>query len=242
MKFKIIIFIFFVACTPSNNQIEKQSFSSKGFAYIYNEEDYKKKVIMKKFNNEEIVASHQYLKIGTLLKIINPENKKFINVKIIKKSKYPEFYKILITNEIANKLSLNRSIPFVEIYEIKKNKSFIAGKAKMFSEEKKVNSKAPVTLVKIDNISKEKKTNKLKIYKFSINIANFYSLESAKMLKKKLINDMPNYNTKKLFIQKKKKNMYKLISGPYKAVNSLKNDYIVLKKYGFEDLDINLNE
>ena len=53
---------------------------------------------------------------------------------------------------------------------------------------------------------------------------------------------MPNYNTKKLFIQKKKKNMYKLISGPYKAVNSLKNDYIVLKKYGFEDLDINLNE
>ena len=242
MNYKIFFFIFIVACVPSNNQVGKQSFNAKGFAYIYNIDDYNKKVITKKFDNDKIVASHHYLKVGTLIKIINPENNNFINVKIVKKSKYPEFYKILITEEGAKKLKLNPSVPFVEIYEIKKNKSFIADKAETFYEEKKVNSKAPVALVKIDNISKEKKIAKVKINKFSINIANFYSLESANLLKKKLEKEMTEYNAKKLFIQKQKKNMYKLISGPYKAVNSLKNDYIILKKYGFEDLDINLNE
>ena len=33
-----------------------------------------------------------------------------------------------------------------------------------------------------------------------------------------------------------------VISGPYKSINSLKNDYILLKNFGFEELDIFLNE
>ena len=33
-----------------------------------------------------------------------------------------------------------------------------------------------------------------------------------------------------------------VISGPYKSVNLLKNDYIKLKTLGFEELDIFLNE
>ena len=45
--------------------------------------------------------------------------------------------------------------------EIKKNKSFIAEKAKIYNEEKKISSKAPVASVKISNISKNK-TVKLK--------------------------------------------------------------------------------
>ena len=242
MKYKILFLIFLTSCVQSNSQVERQGYSAKGFAYIYNEDDYNNKFISKKFENEKITASHYSLRTGTLIKIINPENNNFINVKILKKSKYPDFYKILITKAIANKLNLNPSAPFVEIYEIKKNKSFIAGKAKTFSEEKNVSSKAPIEAVKINNISKVKIINKIKKNNFSINIANFYSLESAKLLKQKLIKDISDYNHKKLFIKKKKKNMYKLISGPYNAVNLLKNDYIVLKKYGFEDLDINLNE
>ena len=45
-----------------------------------------------------------------------------------------------------------------------------------------------------------------------------------------------------MLIKKKKKNSFELVLGPYKAVNSLKNDYIALKDYGFEELEIKINE
>ena len=33
-----------------------------------------------------------------------------------------------------------------------------------------------------------------------------------------------------------------VITGPYNAVNLVKNDYIILKNFGFEELDIFINE
>ena len=33
-----------------------------------------------------------------------------------------------------------------------------------------------------------------------------------------------------------------VISGPYNSINSVKNDYILLKTFGFEELDIFYNE
>ena len=44
-----------------------------------------------------------------------------------------------------------------------------------------------------------------------------------------------------VFLQNKKKKTH-IISGPYTSVNLLKNDYIKLKKFGFEELDIYTNE
>ncbi len=55
---------------------------------------------------------------------------------------------------MANELNLNKIMPILEIQEIKKNKSFIAKKAKIYKEEKNIPSKAPVASVKISNISK----------------------------------------------------------------------------------------
>ena len=34
------------------------------------------------------------------------------------------------------------------------------------------------------------------------------------------------------------KNNYQLIAGPYTSINTLKNDYFKLNKYGFDNLDI----
>ena len=62
------------------------------------------------------------------------------------------------------------------------------------------------------------------------------------MLKARLINEIPNFNEKKLTITKISKNNYHLTSGPYRVINLLKKDYIELKSFGFEDLDIKLNE
>ena len=148
----------------------------------------------------------------------------------------------MITESVAYKLQLDESAPFVEIQEIKKNKSFIAEKAKTFEEEKKVSNKVPVTGVKIDNISKSKNIKKSKTKNFSIIIAEFYSSDSAVFLKQRIIKEMTDFNNKKISIRKKGKNNFQLISGPYKTINSLKNDYIVLKRNGFEEMDVNLNE
>ena len=244
MKFNLlIIFLFTISCSVQiNNSSKKSSYTSSGFAYVYNENDFLNKIISKKLDNNELLLGHNRLRVGTVVKILNPENKKSITLKIKKKVNYPDFYTILITDPIFQKLELNAESPFVEIQEIKKNKSFIAGKATTFSEERKVSNKAPVMNVKIDNISKNKKSKKAKKYTYTILIAEFYSIESAKNLKKKLDDIAFNSANKKLLIKKKKKNSFELILGPYKAVNSLKNDYIALKDYGFEDLEIKINE
>ena len=54
--------------------------------------------------------------------------------------------------------------------------------------------------------------------------------------------DVPDFNFKKLRIKKINNKETQVISGPYISVNSLKNDYIKLKSFGFEELDIFTNE
>tara|TARA_A100000164_G_C21893715_1_gene766784 strand:- start:388 stop:1122 length:735 start_codon:yes stop_codon:yes gene_type:complete len=244
MKFKLlIIFLFTISCSvQTNSSFKKSSYTSSGFAYVYNDSDFSNKIVSKKFDNMELLLGHNRLRAGTIVKISNPENKKSTTLKIKKKVNYPDFYTILITDSVLQKLELSAETPYVEIQEIKKNKSFVAGKSNTFNEERKVSNKAPVMNVKIDNISKNKNSKKVKKKIFSIVVAEFYSIESARNLKKKLNDVTFNSTNKKLLIKKKKKNSFELILGPYKAVNSLKNDYIALKDYGFEDLEITINE
>jgi predicted nucleic-acid-binding Zn-ribbon protein len=186
---------------------------------------------------------HNNLKKGSIVKLLNPDNKKSVILKIAKKSKYPEFYKIMITETVANKLSLNLEIPFIEIQEIKKNKSFVAKKAKIHEEEKKIPSKAPVASVQISNISKNKvKNSKNDQNKIFLHIATFYSVQNAQFLKKRIINELINYDNKKLIIKKINLKETQVISGPYTSINLLKNDYIKFKNFGFEELDIFINE
>lgn len=241
MKYKFFfLFIFILGCTNTYNQVNKSSFYSEGFAYIFEDIDYNNKVVAKKFDNNKFVISHNSLKNGMILKITNPENQDSIILKNSKKSSYPDFYELLITRAVAKKINLDFSSPFVEIQEIKKNKSFIAEKAKTFNEEKKIHSKAPVEVVKIDNISK--KTNKKikKNKKYVIIIGEFYSLNSINLLKNKLIKELPEFNHKKLYTKAITANKIKLLSGPYNSINSLKNDYIAIKNYGFEDLNLKI--
>ena len=91
-----------------------------------------------------------------------------------------------MTKPVAEKLNLRPNLPFIELIEIKRNKSFVAKKTKIYKEEETIHSNAPVEKVKIDNISKIPKrnnstNNKEKIY---IVIAEFYSKKSALSLKK----------------------------------------------------------
>ena len=96
-----------------------------------------------------------------MIRILNPKTSDDIVLKNTRKIDFPDFYKILITEKVAEKLNLNKEIPLIEIIEIKKNKSFVAKKAKIFSEEKKLSTNAPVTSVQISNISKDKNQKKI---------------------------------------------------------------------------------
>ena len=240
MKFNfLLILISLYGCTLNTTKLENRvPFSSKGFAFIIYEED-KNSIIKRGLDNTKFQISHQDLKINTLIKIINPKTQEYLTLPNTKKVDYPDFYKILITEKVAEKINLNTELPLVEIIEIKKNKSFKVKKAKIYNEEKKISSNAPVTSVQISNISKNKQSNKVsKKEDFFILIGTFYSEEIAKFLKDRINKEIPNYDIKKLKIVKKSNKEIKLVSGPYYTINFMKKDYILLKDFGFEDLDI----
>ena len=245
MKFKILIIVLFLSSCASNTTSFKNKlpYNSKGFAYIYNDKDFEDKVISGKLNNSILQVSQKNLKTNALLKIINPKTNDSIVLQNYKKINYPDFYKILITTELSKKLNLDPKLPLVEILEIKKNKSFVAKKAQIFNEEKKLSSNAPVASVEISNISKKRniKTNKKKDEIYII-IATFYSSKVANFLKQRINKEIPNYDINKLKVRKKSNKEIMLISGPYYTINFLKNDYIQLKAFGFEELDITINE
>ena len=241
-----LLFLFFFTFSCSKDLItynQKKIYSAKGFAYIYQDQDFNKKIIKGKMNSNIMQISHQKLKTGSLIQITNPVNKESVVLKNIKRIKYPDFYKILITRPVAEKLGLNLNLPILEITEVRKNKSFVAKKAKIFQEEKKIPSKAPVTSVKISNISKnEIKNNKKKINQIYILIGSFYSMETAKFLKESILKDIPNLDSNKIIVKKVNDKETHVVSGPYSSVNSLKNDYIKIKSFGFEELDVFTNE
>ena len=244
MKFNIIlIFIFLNACATNITKIENRSpYNSKGFAYIYNDQDYEKKIISFKLDNSKEQISVYNLKMNSLIKIINPKTKESLTMNNYKRIKYPDFYKILITEKVARKLNLDPKLPLVELIEIKKNKSFVAEKAEIFNEEKKISSNAPVTSVQISNISKNNTVKKNIKDEFHIIIGTFFLFETAEFLIKRIKKEIPLYDIKKLKIVKKNNKEIKLLSGPYSSINLMKNDYIYLKNFGFEELDISADE
>ena len=124
--------------------------------------------------------------------------------------------------------------------EVKKNKSFIAKKAKTFEEEKQLKVKAPIEKVKISNIGKKIKKNVNKDPKFILILGNFYSLESAKLLKKRVKTESELLRNKKISIIKKNKHNFEVFLGPYKTIKMMKNDYIALKQINFEEIDVKI--
>jgi len=239
MKFKIIFIILFLhSCYAGSLQQKKSTFvpyTSKGFALVYDERDYVNKIVSRKLNQNELQIAHNRLRINSIVTITNPENKKSLTLKVSKKLKYPDYFTVLITKKVADVLELDANIPFVELQQKIKNKSFVAKKAVTFSEEKAASNKAPVTKVQIDNISTQKKPIK-KIKKFSIIVGEFYSKESAYLLKSRL---EKNYVEKEaLKVKKLGNNKFQLSAGPYTSINTLKNAYFQLNKYGFDNLDI----
>ena len=223
------------------NKEEKTFFSSNGFALLYNVELNKQGIISKKISNDKLHVVHNFLKTNTPIKIVNPENLKFIETKVYKKGNYPKIFNIVLSEEIFSILELDVDNPFVEVYEVKKNKTFIAKKSNTFEEEKNVAEMVPIDKIDIDDLSKSNNTTKKKgskIKNYSIVINDFYYKESANNLMKEL---KIKTKFKNIMIKKINDNKYRLLVGPFKNFNALKTAYISLNNLGFDYLDIYKN-
>ena len=221
----------------NNQKKEKQYYSSSGFALIYDENLFIQKIINKKMNNDEIKVMHNFLKPNTRVKIINPSNSKIVETKIYKKANFPEIFSIVVSAKIAETLDLDKENPFVEIIEIKKNKTFVAKKSNTFDEEKNVAAQVPVNEVEMNDLTKVefKSEESLKKKSFILVISDFYYEDSANNLMKELIK---KNNFDNLLVKKINNKKYRLLAGPFKNFNALKTTYISLNEIGFENLNI----
>ena len=244
---KIILFLVFLfklsACadyktTRATQNEQKQFYSSSGFVLIYEDNLYDEKIVNRKLDNEDLLVMHSILKRNTPVKIMNPSNSKVVETTIYKKANYPKIFNMVISKKIASILELDINNPFVEIIEIKKNKTFVAKEGDIFEEERNVIDKVPVDEIKINDltINKPKINRKLsKKNNFLLVISDFYYMDSANNLKNELIKKI---NINNISVKKINNNKYRLLVGPFESFNALKTTYISLNNLGFEGLNI----
>ncbi len=247
MRLKIIIFlaIILTSCETTNKKVitnkDFKNYSNDGFALIFNNDIFKKRIVSKKIDQRSLIIFNNKLKKDTDIKITNLLNEKYLIAKVGKNSKYPIFYNSVISERIATEIDIDPNQPYVRVETINSNNTFVANKAKTFDEEKKVANKAPVDSISIQNISIEKDNNtkvkKVKNTKFEfiIKFADLFFEESAITLKKRLEDE---YNLKDINIKKMSKNLYRVYKGPFYNLGSIKNVYNEIANINFENIEL----
>ena len=244
----LIFFLFLSNCTVEvllENKpkiIIQEGYSNKGFALVYSETIFKKKIVDKKINGRSLIIFQKNLKPNTQVKITNIINGKSIIAKVGKNSIYPSFNNSVVSLRIAEELDLDSSQPYVEIFEILENSIFVANKAKTFDEEKRVAVKAPVKDISINdlNILKDntKKDNNIK-FSYTIKVADFYFKDSALMMLNRIKSDSLVRNTQIKKISDKK---YRVYLGPFDNIYSLQKSYNDISILEFENIEIIRND
>ena len=216
-----------------------EKFSNNGFALIYNDKLYNDKTISKKMDERDLIIFQRNLRKGTSVKITNPFNSKTIIAKVGKKANYPSFNNSVVSIRISKELEIDINEPYIFIEEIRDNASFIAKKAKTFEEEKKVADKAPVDSISVNDLNRtDEKKIKKKInneFKYVIKIADFYYLNTAKQMVKRIKSEL---NIKKTDINKINENKFRVFTGPYLSLKALQKAYNSIETLGFENIEL----
>ena len=88
MRLNIIIFlaIFLTSCETTNKKIvikkDFKSYSNNGFALIFSDDLYKKRVVSKKIEHRSLIIFNNKLKKDTDIKITNLLNDKYLIAKV----------------------------------------------------------------------------------------------------------------------------------------------------------------
>ena len=248
MNYRIItvLFLFLFSCETNNinnkkvtNIIQLETFSNKGFALVFSENLRKQKIINKKIENRSLIIFQKNLKKNTKVKITNLINNKSILATVGINSKYPNFYNSVISNRIFEELELNKNEPYVQITTIYENSTFVAKKAKMFEEEKKVADKVPVEGISISDLTlNKKKTEKnqnVKKFSYIIKIADFYYENTAELMQKRIKDELKLNNSR---IIKISNTNFRVYFGPFNNLKSLKKTFDDINPLNFENIEI----
>ena len=252
MFYKNILFIIFLLfltnCTTETlinnnpNVIKAKGYSNKGFALIYSDDVFKKKIISNKLDDRSLTIYQKKLKANTKVKITNILNNKTLVVTVGKNSKYPSFNNAVISTRIAEELDLDINQPYVEILEIIEDSIFVAQKAKTFDEEKSVAVKAPVNKISINDLNSVKKDYKKdSIVKFSyiLKVADFYFKETALLMSSRIKTESLIKNPK---IKKTSDKKYRVYLGPFSNIISLQKSYNDISIFKFENIEFIKND
>ena len=242
----VIIFLFLYSCETNivnNKKIENiipvEIFSNKGFALVFNDDLKKKKLVNKKIDERSLIIFQKNLKKNTKVKITSLINNKSILAKVGNNSKYPNFYNSVISKRIFDELELSEIEPYVEITTISENSTFLAKEADMYEEEKNVAEKVPVEGVSISDLSLDKKKvedkQKKSEFRYIIKIADFYYLNTAKLMQKRIIDKLSIDNSS---IIKISNTNFRVYLGPFNNLKSLKNAYDDITPLNFENIEI----
>ena len=242
--FLILLIVLITSCASNNYKTVNvdpifEKFSNNGFALIYNDKLYNDKIISKKMDERDLIIFQRNLRKGTSVKITNPFNNKTIIAKVGKKANYPSFNNSVVSIRISKELEIDINEPYIFIEEIRDNASFIAKKAKTFEEEKKVADKAPVDSISVNDLNDtDEKKIKKKInneFKYVIKIADFYYLDTAKQMVKRIKSEL---NIKKTDINKINENKFRVFTGPYLSLKALQKAYNSIETLGFENIEL----
>jgi hypothetical protein len=242
----LIIFLFLLGCEQNNlsNKVVNQEimlkYKNSGFALVYDSVLKKEKKISKKIDNKSLLIFHKNLKKNSFVRITNPINQKMVIAEVISNDvKFSDFYNSVITLRIAEELSLNLDEPYIDLFLISQNSTFIAKKAKTFNEEKKVAEKAPVDGIQIDNLGEvspqKKEVTKEEIFSYSIKIADFYYKDSAKNMTSRIINET---NIRNPVIKTISNTKYRVLLGPFNDIKKLEDSFNEIKSLDFENIEI----
>tara|TARA_Y100000590_G_scaffold86613_1_gene96971 strand:+ start:1643 stop:2401 length:759 start_codon:yes stop_codon:yes gene_type:complete len=245
---KLILFLFIFSCTiPEKAEIKQniifdKTFSNTGFSLVYNKNLKKQKKISSSIDEKSLIIFQKNLKKNTPVKITNLENNKSIVAIVGVEAEYPSFYNSVISKRIAEEIELDINEPYIQLKTINKNLTFVAKKAEIFEEEKKVADKAPVQGITIKSIGistniKEKKIVKFNKSKFNyiIKIAEFYFLDSANLLTERISNEL---GLKNVNISKLSPTIFRVYLGPFNNLDSLKKAFDDISKLNFENIEM----
>ena len=244
MNYKIIIFfvlIFMYSCAPVEKKVDvsfKEVFSNSGFSLVYDNE-LNSEIVTKRIDDRSLIIFQKNLKPRTSVKIVNLLNNKSTIAEVGEKSIYPDFYNAVISKRIASLIEIDINEPYTSIIEIDKNSTFVAKKAKTFEEERVVAEKAPVDEIGVKDLNSDiknhNKKNKKKDFRYVIKLADFYFIDSATSLKKRVKIEL---GLKNVHINKISETKFRVYLGPFKDLLSIQRTFNKLQNLNFENIEI----
>jgi len=231
-KKKIFIFIILMLLNSCVNM------ENKKIIKIYEAEGFLGNTNQIKINNPKIEAVVSLSYPGSSIKITNLLNNVSVQLNNLQKISVDGSRIVYVSESVFQKLKIDKKLPFVRIEDIsnaKSNPTFIASKAEIFQEERKVSNTSKVSNVEIAPLSStESNKTELISKKIYLQFGSFYYSKFANELRNNLINSL---KVKNIAIEGVSKNYYVTI-GPISNIKVYDSLYYKLKQNNYDGFKI----